>query len=326
MVPRIVLRCILVCLLATACSRTPREAKPKPVPNENLSSEQSPVFGSKIIDLEFTLDDNARRSLLNKPTVDVPAQMSLKGINGSSQTYVVSIHIKGGLGSKQPLDAKPAFRVKLGDTDRFYGLDNLTLNNMVQDPTMLREALGYVVYEAAGAHVPTTGYVRITVNGQPYGLYLNLETVDSQFLKRHFGDDSGNLYEGSYGADLRSSDVRKLELHQGTDTQHVKLKDLIHALELPGDSVFYGPAPQVDRDSFIGMMAASTLLGDWDNYYKANNYRIYWSTSKSRWFFIPTGIDQTFSASTTVFGATGLLFQKCLASNRCASEYAGEEY
>jgi spore coat protein CotH len=65
--------------------------------------------------------------------------------------------------------------VKLDKADRFFGLDRLTLNNMVQDPTMVHEALGYQVYEAAGVRVPRTGYVRLTVNGQPYGLYLNLE-------------------------------------------------------------------------------------------------------------------------------------------------------
>jgi hypothetical protein len=43
-----------------------------------------------------------------------------------------------------------------------------------------------------------------------------------------------------------------------------------------------------------------------------------------RWFFIPTGIDQAFGGygPTTVFGARGLLFQKCLASERCTSNYA----
>src|SRR6185369_10860979 len=124
---------ILVCLLVTACSRTPRETKPKPVRAESVSSEQSPVFGSKIIDLEFTLDDDAKRSLLTTPAIDVPALMSFKDSGGSRQTIVVSIHIKGQQGSKRPLDGKPALRVKLRTSDRFFGLENLTLNNMVQD-------------------------------------------------------------------------------------------------------------------------------------------------------------------------------------------------
>jgi hypothetical protein len=72
------------------------------------------------------------------------------------------------------------------------------------------------------------------------------------------------------------------------------------------------------------MMAAEALLSDGDNYYTSNNYRIYWNPSVGRWFFIPTGIDQAFGGygPTTVFGARGLLFQKCLASERCTRDYA----
>jgi hypothetical protein len=71
------------------------------------------------------------------------------------------------------------------------------------------------------------------------------------------------------------------------------------------------------------MMATGTLLEDWDNYYSSNNYRLYWNPKAALWTFIPTGIDQTFgSNSTPVFGATGLLFQKCLSSERCTKEYA----
>ena len=213
--------------------------------------------------------------------------------------------------------------MKLGKDDRFFGLEQLTLNNMVQDPTMMHEALGYQVYEAAGVRVPSTGYARVSVNGQAYGLYLNVETIDRHFLKRRFGDDGGILYEGAYGVDLRAADAEKFELHEGKDPGRAQLKTLIRALDAPGDDVFYGRDSLVDTPSFLAMMAAGSLLEDWDNYYRSNNYRIYWNPSAGRWVFIPTGIDQTFvSNSTTVFGATGLLFQKCLASERCTKEYA----
>ena len=68
---------------------------------------------------------------------------------------------------------------------------------------MLHEALAYQVYDAMGVKVPGAGYARLKVNGQPYGLYLNLESPDVHFLQRHFGDHGGILYEGAYGVDLR---------------------------------------------------------------------------------------------------------------------------
>ena len=282
----------------------------------------SAAFGAKIIDIALTLDDAAKHSLEAAPESGAPGQMRFKDASGADTTYDVTIRIKGQKGSARPLDAKPAFKVKLGNDDRFFGLEELTLNNMVQDRTMVHEALGYQVYEAAGVTVPATGYARVSVNGQAYGLYLNLETIDTQFLKRRFGDDRGILYEGAYGVDLRAADAEKFQLHEGKDADRAQLKTLIRALDAPGDDVFYGAPPQVDTRSFLGMMAAGALLDDWDNYYPSNNYRIYWNPSASRWVFIPTGIDQTFgSNATTVFGATGLLFQKCLASERCTKEY-----
>jgi hypothetical protein len=288
----------------------------------NPADEPSLAFGEKIIDISLTLDEAAKQSLAAAPDTDVPGQMSFKDASGADKTYSVTIHIKGQKGSKRRLDGKPAFKVKLRKDDRFFGLEELTLNNMVQDRTMLHEALGYQVYEAAGVKVPATGYARVSVNGEDYGLYLNLETIDTHFLKRRFGDDRGILYEGEYGVDLRVADVAKFQLHEGKDPDHAQLKTLIRALDAPGDDVFHGTPPQVDTPSFLAMMAAGTLLGDWDNYYHSNNYRIYWNPTASRWFFIPTGIDQTFASNTAAFGGTGLLFQKCLASERCTKEYA----
>jgi CotH kinase protein/Ricin-type beta-trefoil lectin domain len=282
----------------------------------------SMAFGPSILDLSLQLADHARQSLTRTPEEDVPATMTFHDA-GREQTYAVMVHVKGQLGSARPLDDKPAFKIKLAKGERFLGLERLTLNNMVQDPTMLHEALGYQVYAAAGVAVPQTGYVRLTVNGQEQGLYLNVETIDRLFLERAFHDSSGILYEGAYGVDLRDGNQEKFQQHEGTDPDHAQLTALIRAVHTAGDDVFYGPRAQVDTPAFVAMLAAGALLADWDNYYEANNYRIYWQPSARRWFFIPTGIDQTFNSGTTrLFGGIGVLFQKCLASDRCSGDYA----
>ena len=280
------------------------------------------AFGPTILDISLQLDVGARQSLTRTPDEDVPATMTSHDA-GREQTYVVAIHVKGQLGSARPVDDKPAFKIKLAKGERFLGLERLTLNNMVQDPTMLHEALGYQVYSAAGVAVPATGYVRLTVDGQDQGLYLNVETIDRLFLERVFHDSGGILYEGAYGVDLRDGDQSKFELHEGKDPGHAQLSSLIRAVQAPGDEVFYGSRAQVDTPAFVAMIAAGALLADWDNYYESNNYRLYWRPSTRRWSFIPTGIDQTFkSGATTLFGGIGVLFQKCLASDRCTSDYA----
>jgi spore coat protein CotH len=280
------------------------------------------AFGPQIVDLSLQLDTAARDSLRRAPETDVPATLIFRE-DGIERRNPVTVHVKGQLGSARSIDDKPAFKITCGNGMPCLGLQHLTLNNMVQDATMMHESLGYQVYEAAGVPVPRASYVRLSVDGRAYGLYLNVETIDAVFLKRRFGNSSGILYEGSYGVDLHEGSEGQFQLHEGSDAAHAQLRKLIHAVSAPDDRVFYGDAPQVDTREFLAMMAAAVLLDDWDNYYAANNYRIYWNPATARWCFIPTGIDQTFAGyATSVYGAAGVLFGKCLKSERCRTEYS----
>ena len=171
-------RCIcFISLLATAAFAQPLRGRT--ASNDSPRDEQTLAFGAKIIDIALTFDAAAQQSLVAAPDTDVPAKMTFRDASGADQTYDVKIHIKGQLGSRRPLDGKPAFKVKLGKDDRFFGLEHLTLNNMVQDATMVHEALGYQVYEAAGVKVPTTG-VRT-----PHGQRASLRPVPEPRDARH---------------------------------------------------------------------------------------------------------------------------------------------
>src|SRR4249920_950475 len=113
------------------------------------------AFGPTIIDLSLQIDESARESLRRAPETDVTATMTSHSA-GDDEKYAVTVHVKGQLGSSRPVDDKPAFKIKLAGGRQFLGLDHLTLNNMVQDPTMLHEALGYAVYAAMGVTVPNS--------------------------------------------------------------------------------------------------------------------------------------------------------------------------
>ena len=274
-----------------------------------------------LIDLGLELDAAALRSLDTAPEVDVPGRLHIG--TSSDRPLAVTVRIKGQQGSKRPIDGKPALKIDVANGARALGRENLTLNNMVQDPTMLHEAIGYQVYADAGVTVPRTAYVRFAINGEPRGLYVLVEDVDRQFLADRFGTADGILYEGAYGTDLRAADAGKFELDEGDDPGRAELRRLIQAVSQPGDGLFFGDDRLVDTESFLAMMAVQVLIADWDNYYKANNYRLYWHPARRRWFFIPTGIDQTFGTQheVTPFGARGVLFRRCLESERCTAEY-----
>lgn len=77
----------------------------------------------------------------------------------------------------------------------YYGLDKLSLNNLIQDITYMKDYLTYRMMGAFGVDAPLCSYVDITVNGQDWGLYLAVEGVEDGFLRRNYGSASGALYK-----------------------------------------------------------------------------------------------------------------------------------
>lgn len=81
------------------------------------------------------------------------------------------------------------------DTNTYYGLDKLSLNNIIQDNTYMKDYLTYQMMGYFGVSAPLCSYVQILVNGEEWGLYLAVEGVEESFLSRNYGNDYGELYK-----------------------------------------------------------------------------------------------------------------------------------
>src|SRR6185503_16992145 len=57
-------------------------------------------------------------------------------------------------------------------------------------------------FAAAGIPVPRSTHATVELNGRRLGLFVLVEGWTRQFLKRHFDDVRGNLYERSGGNDI----------------------------------------------------------------------------------------------------------------------------
>ena len=77
----------------------------------------------------------------------------------------------------------------------YYGLDKLSLNNLIQDSTYMKDYLAYTMMKRMGVAAPLCSYVQVNVNGKPWGLYLAVEAVEDGFLTRNYGVDHGDLYK-----------------------------------------------------------------------------------------------------------------------------------
>ena len=80
-------------------------------------------------------------------------------------------------------------------TKSYHGLDKLSLNNLIQDSTMMKDYLTYTMMNEFGVNSSLCSYVYITVNGEDWGLYLAVEGVEDSFLERKYGSDYGKLYK-----------------------------------------------------------------------------------------------------------------------------------
>ena len=121
-------------------------------------------------------------------------------IDGESYKNV-GIRAKGNtsLSTVSPLGSERySFKIEFDhydSTKSYHGLDKLSLNNLIQDSTMMKDYLTYTMMNEFGVASPLCSYVYITVNGEDWGLYLAVEGVEEAFLERNYGSDYGELYK-----------------------------------------------------------------------------------------------------------------------------------
>lgn len=208
----------------------------------------------------------------------------------------VGVRKKGFLGSTTVL--RPSLKLKLDaytKGQRYEGVRRLTLNNNKQDQALMRTCLAYGLFRAAGLPAPRCNFARVTVNGRPLGIYSHVEEIKKPFLRQHFGDDSGDLFEGQL-ADFAPVWNTNFERKNKTKENGDVLAAVEAALELPDSEVRSALASLVDYDSFLTFWAIEALGGLWDGYTNnRNNFYLYRNPSDGKLHFIPWGPDMAFT-------------------------------
>ena len=93
--------------------------------------------------------------------------------------------------------ARYSFKVEFDHYDEsltYHGLDKLSLNNLIQDATMMKDYLAYTLMNRMDVPSPLCSYAQIDVNGETWGLYLAAEGVEDSFMDRN-GMTKGELYK-----------------------------------------------------------------------------------------------------------------------------------
>lgn len=300
-----------------APSARPTPYNPNPAdPGQDLDPSDALFPQDDVLELELWIPSASLSALASSPYEYVEASLGFEGV----WLDAVGVRIKGQAGSLRTLDAKAALKVKLDayeDGTRLRGLESLTLNNMVQDPSCVHERTAYALFRDAGVPAPRTGLVALYINGEYRGIYNHVETIDDRFLARWFEDPEGNLYEGAYGEDLTTGSYTGLELDQDGDEDVEPYTELAAVAEIvaqpPTEANADALEALVDLDGMFALWAVEVLTGHWDGYfYYPNNYRVYHDPSTGLLSMIPWGTDQTFGWTGEIDAPAGDLAIWCL--------------
>jgi len=205
----------------------------------------------------------------------------------------VAFHLKG-MGSFRTVDEKASFAVKFDEFvegQEYSGLTKLMFNNAVQDPTYMVEWLATGLFRDAGQPAARVTHARVQLNGRDLGLYVVIEAMNKRFLKQHFSNAKGNLYE----AYLQDIDV-PLEQDNGEATDQSDVRALLAACSNPDPAQRFKSVSKVlDVDKFMSFAAMEVLVGHWDGYtIHTNNYRLYHDPASDKMVFITHGLDWAF--------------------------------
>ena len=277
-------------------------------------------FGDTILSFGLALDVEALAALAADPRTDVYGIFTF-----NDESYDVGVHLKGSA-SFQDMSGKPSFKIDFHQwtpDQRFHDLERLTLNAMVQDASMSSEHAAYKLYAALGLTAPRHGYAQVSVNGELYGLYGVVEPLDEHFINLHFDDDSGNLYEGGYGADILDGRADNFEIaEQGLPENRVDLQALIDAVDASTPSTYFSVlSANFNTDALLDQWAAELVSSNSDAYTTlANNYFLYHEPTTARWTMILWGPDQAFIDDLDVHASFyGRMAQRCAEAPDCAA-------
>ena len=216
-------------------------------------------------------------------------------VDGETHTEV-GVRKKGFIGSQS--DTKPSLKLRFDkyvDGQALGGvMERMTLNNSIQDPSMINTCLAHQIFAATGSPSPRCNFATVSVNGKNLGLYVHLEEIKAPFLEHHFDSAEGNLYEGTvsdFTPEFRGT-IEKKTNEDADDWSDIDA--VVAALQDPSEGGLEALGEVVDLDRFLSFWATEVLVGHWDGYTgNRNNYQFY-REPDGPFVFIPWGVDDAF--------------------------------
>ena len=286
---------------------------------QDLYDSQGGLFDEdslREINLEFYLP-SYHSYLVNSwyysPSERIPAILTLNGTTYDS----VGVRYKGNSTFCLPndnLNPKVPYNIDMNyfiDGQQLLDYNKMKLANAWMDPTFVKQIVSSNIYRR---YLPTgeSNLVKLNVQGNYVGLYVNDESINKQFLKKHFDEKSGPLFKCDNidrfcdTANAPSAMPPNL-YYMGDDTTLYydsydmkseqgwgELVNLIKVLDLD----FQNIDSVLNVDRILWAFAVNQVIQNLDCYntYYIHNYYLY-QTKDGLFQMIPWDLDNSFSGA-----------------------------
>ncbi len=287
---------------------------------QTLYDEQGGLFEPSFVrELHIDFENNDYHNILtdaffNNPSMRIPASVTFNGATLDS----VGVRYKGNSTfclPHQQNSVKVPYNLDMNywiSGQKLMDYKKVKLANAWLDPTYCKEYIASRIYRKY-LPTPEINLIALHSQGSYTGLYVNTESINKQFLEKHFGenegvlvkcdgagvfcDENGNGTEGGTPslAYLDSDSTSYYDSYtMKSDHGWAELMDLISTLELNPESI----DEVINVDRVMWAMAVNTVTNNLDTYngYYVHNYYLYQDV-EGRFQMIPWDLDNSFGGA-----------------------------
>jgi spore coat protein CotH len=198
---------------------------------------------------------------------------------------------------------------------RFVGLKALVLDNLWQDPSMVRERVSMAFFTRMGLPAPRISYAKVYINNEYQGVYGAVEAIDSVFAARAFGETGGYLFEykkqpsytGAYlGEELDAyKQLFEARTHEKEPdgVLYPPLRDLFREMNQPRHSLWRETVSGLaNLEQIVRYVAVETYLAEDDGFLGSSgmsNFYVYRSEGSNAHRLIAWDKDLAFAGTET---------------------------
>lgn len=196
---------------------------------------------------------------------------------------------------------KKSYRVGFKVYNEFFQADEIHLNAEFRDPSLIRNKLSFDFFHLIGGLAPNAQHVFLELNGKPQGVYLQIESVDRNFLKNRNLPEGPIFYATTNKATFslltadnepKKSLLSGYELKEGDEEDFLDLENLIIQINtIPREEFGEEIKKYVDVQKYLIWLCGIVCTQNFDAF--IHNYALYKNSDTGLYEIIPWDYDAT---------------------------------